>query len=58
MDRIINQQENNMKQSILDRIEEIEILIQVYNDRDQVRTQQLTVELDGLNMQLLDLMVA
>lgn len=47
-----------MKQSILDRIEEIEILIQVYNDRDQVRTQQLTVELDGLNMQLLDLMVA
>lgn len=46
------------KQELLNKIKDIELKIFIYSDRDEVRTEQLKMELKELNMQLLDKMVA
>ena len=50
--------EYTINELLLKRIERIEILVSVYQDRDRVRLDKLLLELDTLNMQLLDSMVA
>jgi len=50
--------EFTVNELLLKRIERIELLISVYQDRDRVRLDRLLVELDALNMQYLDGMVA
>jgi hypothetical protein len=50
--------EYTINELLLKRIERIELLISVYQDRDRVRLDKLLAELDALNMQYLDGMVA
>lgn len=49
--------EYTINELLLKRIERIEILISVYQDRDRVRLDKLLTELDALNMQYLEGMV-
>lgn len=51
-----NKGENMKKQQLLDKINELELKLFIYSDRDDVRTKQLEKELRKLDMILLDMM--
>lgn len=44
------------KKQLLDKINELELKLFIYSDRDNVRTKQLEQELKRLDMILLDMM--
>lgn len=44
------------KKQLLDKINELELKLFIYSDRDNVRTKQLEKELKRLDMILLDMM--
>ena len=46
-----------MKQ-LIERVDYLESMILVYSERDQERTKELIEELDAINMEILELMVA
>lgn len=50
--------EFTVNELLVARINRIEVLVSIYGDRDDIRLEQLLKELDALNMQLLDEMVA